>query len=1123
MSVSATFEPVSIPTYPVGKPEKNPVFFEKRVYQGSNGKVYPVPFIDKVHDEAVPVNYRSVRLENDLVKLVMLPEIGGRIFIGQDKLNADYDFFYRQDVIKPALVGLAGPWISGGVEFNWPQHHRPGTFMPADVAIEEEPDGARTVWFSEHDPIHRMKGMHGIRLRPDSALVELRGRLFNRTSFTRTFLWWANVAAKVHDRYQSFFPPDVDYVADHAVRAISSFPAANQPYYGVPYQERPGANDLTWYKNIPVPTSYMVCQTRFDFFGGYDFAADGGFIHVADRHIAPGKKQWTWGKHPFGEAWDRELTDTGGPYIELMAGVYTDNQPDFTYLLPYEVKTFSQYWWPIQGLGPVQNASARAAIRLVVTESREIDFGIAVPEVLPGARILLTEGERVLLDLTADLSPGPAWRRRDLRLGGTSGQALHAALYDRHGREVLSYRPVDQENSAPPARKAATEPLPPEAVPGGDELYLTGEHLEQYRHPTRDPESYWNEALRRDPGDSRCRTALGRRALERGEAGKAVEHLRLATARLTSRHPNPVSGEAHYYLGLAMRRTGDMTAARDALAKAAWNFEWSAAANYQLATLDCLEGDFHRALDRIGEINCRNAKAAVLKARILRALDREVEARAILDGILAEDPLDHWARWEQEQGSPAFAELTRNDAQTILDLAFDYIEAGFREDAAALLLWHHAHEVPPQPVPTPLAVTPMTRYLLAWIYADAAMLEEARSQSPDHFFPSRLEEQAVLQWALEQTAPDPVAAYALGNFLYDRRRHADAIAAWERAIAMGADFATVHRNLGIAYWNRNGDGNAARASYVRARELDPTDARVLFEFDQLRKKLNEPLQERLSYLESHRELALERDDCAIELATLRNLCGQAGRALALLETRRFHPWEGGEGAVLRQYTTARLALGRRSLECNWPEDALDQFTRAMDTPPDLGEVYHPLQAKAHVNYWLGMSLRALGKETEAKDRFLASAEEAGDFSDMAVVAHSPLSWFRGLSLRELGREAEARALFESLRAFGEAQLEEEAKIDYFATSLPNLLVFDEDLQARRDAEARILIALALTGLGDRAHALSILSEALAFNRADQSAVDLLAEIAPASSSDPREEPDASQKFVAISSQSTQPS
>ncbi|MGC9353414.1 MAG: DUF5107 domain-containing protein, partial [Mariniphaga sp.] len=306
--VKANIQSQILPTYELGKPEINPVFFEKRVYQGSSGKVYPVPFIDKVFDKKTEKQYQVATLENEFVKLEMLPEIGGRIFKTQDKTNENYDIFYRQDVIKPALVGLAGPWISGGVEFNWPQHHRPGTYLPTDVFIEEEADGVKTIWMSEYDPLNRMKGMHGIRLRPGSALIELRARLFNRTPFVQTFLWWANVAVKVHENYESFFPTDVHYVADHAVRAMSSFPYAENDYYGIPYHKRKGRNDLRRYNNIPVPTSYMVCETGYDFFGGYDHDASGGFIHVANRHIAPGKKQWTWGSAEFGQAWDRELT-----------------------------------------------------------------------------------------------------------------------------------------------------------------------------------------------------------------------------------------------------------------------------------------------------------------------------------------------------------------------------------------------------------------------------------------------------------------------------------------------------------------------------------------------------------------------------------------------------------------------------------------------------------------------------------------------------------------------------------------------------------------------------------------------------------------------------------------------
>ena len=1070
MSVTAILEPRIIPTYPVGAPEKNPVFFEKRVYQGSNGKVYPVPFIDKVHDEPVPVTYQSARLENDFVRLVMLPEIGGRIFIGQDKTNADYDFFYRQDVIKPALVGLAGPWISGGVEFNWPQHHRPGTFMPADVHIEEEADGARTVWMSEHDPLNRLKGMHGVRLRPGSSLIELRVRLYNRTSQTRTFLWWANVAAMVHERYQSFFPPDVHYVADHAVRAISSFPVAENFYYGIDYQSRPGANDLGWYKNIPVPTSYMVCQTQFDFFGGYDFSKNGGFVHIANRHIAPGKKQWTWGNDPFGWAWDRELTDENGPYIELMAGAYTDNQPDFSYLLPYETKTFSQCWWPIQDIGPVQQANERAALACAIRDDRRIELGLCVSEKFSGVLVIQRDGQ-VLGEFSIELEPGKSWQNCELRFDGENPEALTAVLRDQSGEAVLAYRPVNRD-ALTRDRSQATEPPAPGEIASADELFLTGEHLEQYRHPTRSPEDYWNEALARDPGDSRCHLGLGKRALERGEFEKARGHFQASVGRLTHRHPNPVTGEAHYYLGLALRRLGREGEAYADFYKATWNYEWRSSSYYQLATLDCRKGDWKSALEHVEaslDMNRTNNKAVVLKALVLGELGREAEAKEALAGLLAIDTLDHWARLVAGEDITG---ATRNDAQTILDLAFDFCEAGFFAKAIALLEEHHARGVAPVAVPNPLERTPMTRYVVAWLLAEtgdaraAAALTDARGQSADHFFPSRLDESEVLRWALDQPGNDPNAAYALGNFLFDRRRHADAIEVWRKASAAGTTIPQVYRNLAIAVWNESRIGERAALLYQHARELDPTDPRLVSESDQLAKKRNRPLAERLAFLEANRELVLQRDDATVELASLLNLRGRPQEALDLVCSRRFHPWEGGEGAVLRQYTTARLLLGQKALEDGDGGGAHRHFSLAMETPESLGEAYHPLQAKADVNYWMGRSLEAMGRDEEARAAFEASANESGDFAEMSVADHSPLSFYRGLSLRCLWRDGDAEALFRSLRDHAGKQLGLPAKIDYFATSLPNLLVFDEDLQARRDAEAHLLLALAAHGLGD---------------------------------------------------------
>ena len=1036
-SVEVRREKVALKTYPVGEPERNPMFFERRVYQGSCGKVYPVPFIDKVFDEPEAREYDAVTLENDYTRIVLLPELGGRIYIGQDKTNGDYDFFYRNDVIKPALVGLAGPWLSGGVEFNWPQHHRPATFMPTDVSIERGGDGIVTVWMTDHDPLSRLEGSHGIRLRPGSSVVELRARLYNRTAFTQTFLWWANVAAKVHDQYESFFPPDVHYVADHAVRAMTSFPESDGKYYGVDYGRRKGGSNLCWYRNIPVPTSYMVCATEYDFFGGYDHAAHGGFVHVADRHVAPGKKQWTWGNHPFGYAWDRELTDDSGPYIELMAGVYTDNQPDFSYLLPYETKTFSQFWWPYKGLGPVQNANTRLAVRL-----KDGRAGVVASEDIAEAEILL-DGKVAL--------------RRDLKIGEpveieTSATSIAVR---KDGKTLIGYsmnrkpaeQPVNQAWAEPgdvPPRDVATEPPAPGDIASADELFITAEHLDQYRHPTRMPEAYLDELLRRDPDDSRANTLYGKRLIARGLFEEAEGHLVRAVRRLTRRHPNPYTGEALYYLGLAREYQGKLDSAYPCFFKATWNYEFRAAGYYRLATIDARRGDWEKAREHAAESLVTDARNE--KAKMLAEIAEAGGSRSPATNQPA--PVGNQAPYSID-GRTMFGQSASPDM--LLDLAYDLAEMGMAGNAAALLK--------AGPLNT------LGRYALAYLTRDKALLVEAAKSSADYFFPSRLEDYIALRWCDEASGrADAKVAYALGNWCYDRKRHEDALAYWERATKLDPSFPTAWRNLGVALWNVRRDGAGAQAAYLRAMEAAPSDARLVAEYDQLREKCRTPVAERLKFLEGLMPLVLSRDDASVQYVTCLNDLGRHDEALKVLASRRFHPWEGGEGKVLAQYTRAHLALGFAALKSKDCPAALDHAEKAFATPENLGEAYHLLQAKADVNYLKGLALRGLGREDEAKAAFAAAAEEAGDFQAMAVTEYSELSYWRALALAALGRAAEAKAIFAGMKAFAEKGLATPFKIDYFATSLPLLLIFDDDLEALKNERMRNLLSLAEKGM-----------------------------------------------------------
>ncbi|MGC4071040.1 MAG: DUF5107 domain-containing protein [Nibricoccus sp.] len=1100
-SVLVRRDTVVFPTYLPAPADKNPMFLEKRVYQGSNGKVYPLPFTDRIALEKTDHAWEAVHLENEFIRVMILPQLGGRIHVGQDKTNG-YDFFYRQNVIKPALVGLAGPWISGGVEFNWPQHHRPSTFMPADVEIEKHADGSVTVWLGEHEPMNRMKGMHGVCVHPGKSLIELKARVYNRTPHVQTFLWWANVATRVHEQYQSFFPPDATYVADHAKRAMSEFPLCAGRYYGVDYAERaekgvslddrpkqfvPGgdypANDLSWYANIPVPTSYMCMGTDEDFFGGYDHAREAGIVHVANHHISPGKKQWTWGNHEFGYAWDRNLTDSDGPYIELMAGVYTDNQPDFSFLMPGETKTWSQFWYPIQKIGPAQQATVDAAVSLRVKKGAA-RVGVSVSSAQPGAVVRLEAKGIVIAEWRRDLAPGKPMLE-DVKLSARASETtLEVKVRTAGGRQIISCKPKADVKKPVPA--AATEPLLPGEIASADELYLTGLHLEQYRHATRMPEDYWREALRRDPGDSRCLTALGRWHLRRGEFRDAENYFREAVKRLTLRNPNPYDGEPHYYLGLTLRYLDRDEEAYAAFYKATWNHAWQAAGYQALAEIDCCREEWQVAIEHVERalrLNTDNLKARNLRVLVLRKLGRDAEAMEQLRDTRRLDPLD----WQSRHLS---GETLTCDMQVRLDLALDYVSVGFVAEALDVLA-----DANPEPGS---GTAPLVSYYRAWCAhligkenVVRGHLTAAAEAAPDYCFPARLEEIAILEFAISRNPRDPRAPYYLGNLFYDRRRHEEAIRLWKKAAKLDASHAVVWRNLGIGYFNVAKKPARARLAYERAFRANSRDARLLYERDQLWKRIGETPARRLRELEKYPTLAEQRDDLSVELCALYNLTGQPERAREVLTSRKFQPWEGGEGQVLGQHVRTHLLLGRAALEAGDSAKAVADFRQALQAPENLGEAKHLLANQSDIHFWLGEAHAADGDHEAAKKHWLAAAAAKGDFQEMSVRSFSEMTYYSALALERLGKKAAAKKLLRDLLAYARRFEACEAKIDYFATSLPTMLLFNDDLQERQTVVAKLLQAQALAGLGQRTAARQLLGNILRSDPAHAVAADML--------------------------------
>ena len=679
-------ETVIIPTYEVGKPDKNPMFLENRVYQGSSGVVYPYPVTESVSDTKVDKAYNAVIMENEYLKIMILPELGGRIQRAYDKV-AGRDFIYCNSVVKPALVGLAGPWISGGIEFNWPQHHRPSTFLPVDYTIEEHSDGSVTVWVSEAERMFHQKGMAGFTLRPGKAYLEIKGILYNRTALPQTFLWWANPAVKVNDYYQSVFPQDVNAVFDHGKRAVSTFPIATGTYYKMDYSS---GVDISNYKNIKVPTSYMAVNSKYDFEGGYENDSKGGMLHVANHHVSPGKKQWTWGNGDFGRAWDRNLTDTDGPYIELMAGVFTENQPDFSWIMPCEEKEFTQYFMPYRELGIVKNASKDFVLNILPAGK-----GVATIKIYATSaqkvRVRLTSDDgRILFEDSTEISPEKLYIR-DAGIGSVSLKHLTLSIIGGNGKVLLSWHALsDDLRKVPEADKS---PLSPEDTKTNEQLYLTGMRLEQYRHASWSPVDYYEEALRRDPRDYRCNNALGLWYLRKGRFAKAEPYLRKAVDELFSHTPNPYDGEPLFNLALCLKFEGKTDEAYDLFYKATWNAAWQCAGWLACAQISAMQERWDDALYEAGRslvFGWHNQKARALKTSILRHMGRKEEALSLIAETLPTDRFNFGCLYEKylcsgkEEDLEALTTLMRDCPADYEELIVDYLEAGLWKEAISV-------------------------------------------------------------------------------------------------------------------------------------------------------------------------------------------------------------------------------------------------------------------------------------------------------------------------------------------------------------------------------------------------------------------------------------------------------
>jgi tetratricopeptide (TPR) repeat protein len=1161
-----------VPTYLAAPPSTVPRFYDGRTYQGAKATFYPYPVQDVLTDVKSNVTYKALFLENDYVQICVLPELGGRIFSAVDKGNG-YDFFYRQHVIKPALIGMLGAWISGGVEWNVPHHHRASSFSPVDYTTQTNADGSATIWVGEIELRHRMKWLVGMTLYPDRSYLELTCRMFNRTPFAHPMLFWINPAVHANENYQVIFPPGTEWVTQHGKPEFASWPVARQHYGGTDYTR---GVDISWWKNHDTPKSFFAWNYEDDWFGGYDHGKQAGVLHVADHHVVPGKKFFEWGNGPEGEMWTKILTDEDGPYLELMAGAWSDNQPDYSWIQPGETREWQHWWYPVRNLGGVKAATRDAAVNLEVT-NRMAKIAVNVTREVKGAKVQLvlvqptrstvsshpstrlqggadtganrenrmnglSSGQQTaeaveggspaqgtplkrgangsassapatLFSQTVDLSPARPFSATTMIELDVPAERVGLSVTDADGKELVVFQPAPPKNS--PMPKPVEKPKSPKDYTSADELYFTGQRVEQLYSPSFEAAPYYEEMLRRDPGDYRANTAMGILLCKQWRWDEAAAHLSNAVARATANYIRPKDGEAFYYLGVALRgqattssrylmRRGEewyakFSEAGEAFLRASWNTGWQSPSFFQLAEIRCNQERFPEALQAIDQClatNHRSTKAMNLRAAILRRLGRFDEAARSAARAAAIDPLDTWAPLERflaetsrnsdlnprsRSTGPSVrvpAELLAKAVSEVLELITDYANAGLEREAADVA-WCTTTR-PDEPQGTTLVLAdPLLHYYAGYFGPGFELtgldLQYARAgwKVGGGCFPFQYEAIEVLR-ADVSASRNTMSSFLLGNLLYDNQPD-QAIVAWEAARGGPAERryrkettdldALVHRNLGFAYAQHEKNLPKAIASYEKASELDPTEPRFFYELDVQYEANGTAVAKRLEILTKHHDVVAKRDDALTREIALLTVAGQADRAVGLLRGRHFRNWEGS-GQIHNVYVDACLTYGQRLLGEKKSREALRSFEAALEYPENL-EVGRARRSPrtAQIQHHIGTAHEALGDAAKAKTAFEQAAAGRGGGS-------SEGDYFRALALQKIGRADDAKPVFEGLIKAGGEQLTKDEAADYFAK-------FGERQSQRvREANAHYLIGLGQQGLGDKAKAETEFKKAL---------------------------------------------
>ena len=697
-------------TYPFSDPDPVPEV----------GKIYPYYRFDGYTDKPVQKEWKVVELENDYIKVMILPEIGGKIWTAIEK-STGKSFIYYNHVVKFRDVAMRGPWTSGGLEANYGIiGHTPNCATPVDYTIIEKADGSVSCVIGVLDLLTRTSWRIDINLQKDKAYFTTASFWYNASPIEQPYYTWMNTGIKSKGNLE-FIYPGTKYLGHEG------------EYSDWPINEENGKN-ISFYENNNFGTykSYHVFGKYTDFFGGYWHDEDFGMGRYSTHDDKAGKKIWIWGLSQQGMIWEKLLTDTDGQYVEVQSGrLFNQSAEGSTFtpfkhkgFLPHTTDTWTEYWFPVlktkgfvvaNNYGALNVKNENGYIKIYFSPLQKINDTLAIKD-----------GDKVIYSKMLDLKTLQVFID-SFKLN--SSDHLKVIL----GKDKLEYDASPEANVL--ARPVDTpKDFDWNSVQG---LYLQGkEDIRQRYYP--DAEEKLKACLQKDPN---YLPALTDYAMLLYRSMKYPEALDAAKKALSIDTYDPA---ANYYYGIINAKLGNIADAKDGFDIAAMGMEYRNASYTELAKIYFRENEFDKAINYANksiDFNHYAVDAYKLLAVIYRSQNDKEQATKILDTLLSFDPLDHFALFEKyewnnsTESKDQFVGLIRNEmpAQTFLELATWYYNIDRKEEAQKIL-----------------ELSPANAEMSYWL----AFLENkslnVKDINPDMIFPFRQETAEVLKTLMQK-------------------------------------------------------------------------------------------------------------------------------------------------------------------------------------------------------------------------------------------------------------------------------------------------------------------------------------------------------------------------------------